>query len=218
MSVPSGVALITVDKKAENRIVVVPGANSNLSEEDIDDARLIMEQGEIVILQLEIPMASVRYAVRMAALLGKKVVVNSAPACSLPAELLRDIYLITPNETEAGILIGIPVVDEVSAQKAVVALLRQRIQNVVITLDPKGTLGCNAGVSIFVPAYQVKAVGATAAGDVFNGTLTIALSEGKTLIDAASFASAASAISVTHIGAQNSIPFRYELDDFVNIN
>lgn len=218
ISAPSGVALITVDKRAENRIIVVPGANSNLSEEEIDNARLAVEQGEIVVLQLEIPMASVRYTVRMAASLGKKVIVNPAPACPLSAELLRDIYLITPNETEAGFLTGIPVVDEASAQKAAAALLQQGVQNVVITLGSKGALVYNAGVSMFIPAYQVKAVDTTAAGDVFNGALAVALSEGKTLLDAVGFACAASAISVTRIGAQNSIPFRDELDDFININ
>lgn len=198
MSASSGVALITVDKNAENRIVV--------------------EQGEIVVLQLEIPIPSVRYAVRMATLLGKKVIVNPAPACPLPAEFLRDIYLITPNETEACILTGIPVEDEASAQRAAAALLRQGVQNVVITLGSKGALVCNAEVSMFIPAYRVKAVDTTAAGDVFNGALAVALSEGRTLPDAVSFACAASAISVTRTGAQSSIPFRNELDDFININ
>lgn len=218
MSASSGVALITVDKNAENRIVVVPGANSNLSEEDIDNARSIVEQGEIVVLQLEIPIPSVRYAVRMATSLGKKVIVNPAPACPLPAEFLRDIYLITPNETEACILTGIPVEDEASAQRAAAALLRQGVQNVVITLGSKGALVCNAEVSMFIPAYRVKAVDTTAAGDVFNGALAVALSEGRTLPDAVGFACAASAISVTRPGAQSSIPFRDELDDFININ
>lgn len=218
MSAASGVALITVDSRAENRIVVVPGANNNLSKEDIDKARLVVEQSEIIVLQLEIPMVSVRYAVRLAASLGKKVIVNPAPACPLSEELLRDIYLITPNETEAGILTGIPVVDEDSAQKAATALLRQGVQNVVITLGAKGALVHNSKVSMFIPAYRVKAVDTTAAGDVFNGALAVALSEGRTLPDAASFACAASAISVTRSGAQNSIPFRNELDDFININ
>ena len=208
MSASSGVALITVDKNAENRIVVVPGANSNLSEEDIDNARSIVEQGEIV----------VRYAVRMATSLGKKVIVNPAPACPLPAEFLRDIYLITPNETEACILTGIPVEDEASAQRAAASLLRQGVQNVVITLGSKGALVCNVEVSMFIPAYRVKAVDTTAAGDVFNGALAVALSEGRTLPDAVGFACAASAISVTRPGAQSSIPFRDELDDFININ
>ncbi|MCD8093634.1 MAG: ribokinase [Bacteroides sp.] len=218
MSAASGVALITVDSRAENRIVVVPGANNNLSKEDIDKARLVVEQSEIIVLQLEIPMVSVRYAVRLATSLGKKMIVNPAPACPLSEELLRDLYLITPNETEAGILTGIPVVDKDSAQKAATALLQQGVQNVVITLGAKGALVHNSKMSMFIPAYQVKAIDTTAAGDVFNGALAVALSEGRTLPDAASFACAASAISVTRSGAQNSIPFRNELDDFININ
>lgn len=215
---PSGVALIIVDGKAENRIVVAPGANGNLTEEDIDKAGLAVEKSEFVLLQLEIPMATVEYAARMAASLGKKVIVNPAPACPLSEELLRDVYLITPNETEAGILTGITIVDNDSAIKAAEALLGLGVQNVVITLGEKGALVYNAEVSMFVPAYQVKAVDTTAAGDVFNGALAVALSEGRTLPDAARFACAASAISVTRMGAQNSVPSRGELDNFININ
>lgn len=215
---PSGVALIIVDGKAENRIVVAPGANGNLTEEDIDKAGLAVEKSEFVLLQLEIPMTTVEYAVRMAASLGKKVIVNPAPACPLSEELLRDVYLITPNETEAGILTGIAIVDNDSAIKAAEALLGLGVQNVVITLGEKGALVYNAEVSMFVPAYQVKAVDTTAAGDVFNGALAVALSEGRTLPDAARFACAASAISVTRMGAQNSVPSRDELDNYININ
>lgn len=215
---PSGVALIIVDGKAENRIVVAPGANGNLTEEDIDKAGLAVEKSEFVLLQLEIPMTTVEYAVRMAASLGKKVIVNPAPACPLSEELLRDVYLITPNETEAGILTGITIVDNDSAFKAAEALFRLGVQNVVITLGEKGALVYNAEASMFVPAYQVKAVDTTAAGDVFNGALAVALSEGRTLSDAARFACAASAISVTRMGAQNSVPSRDELDNYININ
>lgn len=215
---PSGVALIIVDGKAENRIVVAPGANGNLTEEDIDKAGLAVEKSEFVLLQQEIPMTTVEYAVRMAASLGKKVIVNPAPACPLSEELLRDVYLITPNETEAGILTGITIVDNDSAIKAAEALLGLGVQNVVITLGEKGALVYNAEVSMFVPAYQVKAVDTTAAGDVFNGALAVALSEGRTLPDAARFACAASAISVTRMGAQNSVPSRDELDNYININ
>lgn len=215
---PSGVALIIVDGKAENRIVVAPGANSNLAEEDINKAGLAVEKSEFVLLQLEIPMTTVEYAVRMAASLGKKVIVNPAPACPLSEELLRDVYLITPNETEAGILTGITIVDNDSAIKAAEALLGLGVQNVVITLGEKGALVYNVEVSMFVPAYQVKAVDTTAAGDVFNGALAVALSEGRTLPDAARFACAASAISVTRMGAQNSVPSRDELDNYININ
>lgn len=215
---PSGVALIIVDGNAENRIVVAPGANGNLTEEDIDKARLAVEKSEFVLLQLEIPMTSVEYAVRMAASLGKKVIVNPAPACALSEELLRDVYLITPNETEAGILTGITIADNASALKAAEALFRLGVQNVVITLGEKGALVYNDEISMFVPAHRVKAVDTTAAGDVFNGALAVALSEGSTLPDAARFACAASAISVTRMGAQNSVPSRDELNNYININ
>lgn len=211
----SGVALIIVDGRAENRIVVAAGANGKLTEKDIEAALPAIEKSEIVLMQLETPMATVEYVCKKAAALNKKMILNPAPACQLSDDLLNGLFLITPNETEAGILTGVSVEDEVSALKAADILLDKGVQNVAITLGAKGVWVHNAYHSLLIKSYKVDAVDTVAAGDVFNGAMAVALSEGKNLIEAAKFACAASAISVTRIGAQSSVPYREEVEEFM---
>lgn len=211
----SGVALIIVDGRAENRIVVAAGANGKLTEKDIEAAFPAIEKSEIVLMQLETPMATVEYVCKKAAALNKKMILNPAPACQLSDDLLNGLFLITPNETEAGILTGVSVEDEVSALKAADILLDKGVQNVAITLGAKGVWVHNAYHSLLIKSYKVDAVDTVAAGDVFNGAMAVALSEGKNLIEAAKFACAASAISVTRIGAQSSVPYREEVEEFM---
>ena len=145
---------------------------------------------------------------------GKKVILNPAPAQPLSAELLSHLYLVTPNETEAEMISGVKIIDEASANEAARVLSEKGVQNVIITLGSKGALVYNEGKSEVVPAYKVKAVDTTAAGDVFNGALTVALSEGRNLIEASRFGCKASAIAVTRPGAQSSAPYRNEVDIF----
>ena len=211
---PSGVALITVDEKAENCIVVASGANANLMPSDLARAEEAIEQADLVLMQLEIPMETVCYVADLAWEKGKKVILNPAPAHPLSAELLRRLYLITPNETEAEMISGVKITDESSACEAARVLSGMGVQNVVITLGSKGALIYCDGKSEIVPAWKVEAVDTTAAGDVFNGALTVALSEGRDLKEAARFACKASAISVTRVGAQSSAPYRNEVDIF----
>lgn len=211
----SGVALIIVDEHGENRIVVAAGANGKLTEKDIETALPAIEKSEIVLIQLETPMATVEYACKKAMALNKKVILNPAPACQLSDDLLNGLFLITPNETEAGILTGVSVEDEASALKAAGILLGKGVQNVAITLGAKGVWVHNACHSLLIKSYKVDAVDTVAAGDVFNGAMAVALSEGKNLIEAAHFACAASAISVTRIGAQSSVPYREEVEEFM---
>lgn len=211
----SGVALIIVDGRAENRIVVAAGANGKLTEKDIEAALPAIEKSEIVLMQLETPMATVEYVCKKAAALNKKMILNPAPACQLSDDLLNGLFLITPNETEAGILTGVSVEDEVSVLKAADILLDKGVQNVAITLGAKGVWVHNAYHSLLIKSYKVDAVDTVAAGDVFNGAMAVALSEGKNLIEAAKFACAASAISVTRIGAQSSVPYREEVEEFM---
>lgn len=211
----SGVALIIVDEHGENRIVVAAGANGKLTEKDIETALPAIEKSEIVLIQLETPMATVEYACKKAMALNKKVILNPAPACQLSDDLLKGLFLITPNETEAGILTGVSVEDEASALKAAGILLGKGVQNVAITLGAKGVWVHNACHSLLIKSYKVDAVDTVAAGDVFNGAMAVALSEGKNLIEAAHFACAASAISVTRIGAQSSVPYREEVEEFM---
>ncbi|MBC8601272.1 ribokinase [Parabacteroides acidifaciens] len=211
---PSGVALITVDEKAENCIVVASGANANLMPSDLARAEEAIEQADLVLMQLEIPMETVCYVADLAWEKGKKVILNPAPAHPLSAELLRRLYLITPNETEAEMISGVKITDESSACEAARVLSGMGVQNVIITLGSKGALIYCDGKSEIVPAWKVEAVDTTAAGDVFNGALTVALSEWRDLKEAARFACKASAISVTRVGAQSSAPYRNEVDIF----
>ncbi len=211
---PSGVALITVDEKAENCIVVASGANANLLPSDLAKAEEAIEQADLVLMQLEVPMETVRFVANIAWQKGKKVILNPAPAHPLPADLLRHLYLITPNETEAEMITGVKITDEASAGEAARVLAGMGVQHVIITLGSKGALIYSDGKAEMVPALKVEAVDTTAAGDVFNGALTVALSEGRSLKEAARFACKASAISVTRVGAQSSAPYRNEVDIF----
>lgn len=209
---PSGVALINVDEKGENSIMVAPGANSFLDIRKVQEALLSMTQPTILLLQLEIPLATVEFVIEEAHQRGFKVILNPAPANTLRAELLKYIYLITPNESEAELLTGIKVENEASAEQAAVTLHRQGVANVVITLGSRGAYLSSRNVKAIIPAPLVTAYDTTAAGDCFNGALAVALSEGQELADAVSFACKAAAISVTRMGAQSSIPSRREVD------
>lgn len=211
---PSGVALITVDEKAENCIVVASGANANLLPSDLAKAEEAIEQADLILMQLEVPMETVCFVADIAWQKGKKVILNPAPAHPLPADLLRHLYLITPNETEAEMITGVKITDESSAGEAARVLAGMGVQHVIITLGSKGALIYSDGKAEMVPALKVEAVDTTAAGDVFNGALTVALSEGRSLKEAARFACKASAISVTRVGAQSSAPYRNEVDIF----
>ena len=211
---PSGVALITVDEKAENCIVVASGANANLLPSDLEKAEEAIERADLVLMQLEVPMETVCFVADIAWQKGKKVILNPAPAHPLPVDLLRHLYLITPNETEAEMITGVEITDESSAGEAARALSGMGVQHVIITLGSEGALIYSNGKAEMVPALKVEAVDTTAAGDVFNGALTVALSEGRSLKEAARFACKASAISVTRVGAQSSAPYRNEVDIF----
>lgn len=213
-SAPSGVALITVDRQAENCIVVAPGANANLTPDDLRRAASAFEQADIVLLQLEIPMETVEQAALTACATGKRVILNPAPATAIPARLLAALDLITPNETEAEAITGIRIADRRTADEAARRLAATGAKQVVITLGAQGALVYEAGQSRIVEGYPVRAVDTTAAGDVFNGALVVALAEGKPLAEAARFACKAAAISVTRPGAQGSIPTRAEVEAF----
>jgi len=212
MENPSGVALIMVDEQGENCIAVASGANGNLTPEDITSVGKAIEDAEYVLMQLEIPMETVEYVAEAAFRQNKKVILNPAPAQVLSKELLQHLYAITPNETEAEILTGIPITDEPSAIEAAQTIANQGVQHVVITLGAKGALLYTGSQPTLIPAHKVEAVDTTAAGDVFNGAFTLALAESKSLTEAVRFACKASAISVTRIGAMASAPYRKETE------
>lgn len=210
---PSGVAMITVDRKAENTIVVAPGSNGTLSPGDFNKALSELQDAEFVLMQLEIPIPTVEYIAQIAAQKQKKVILNPAPAAKLSDKLLQNLYIITPNETEAELLTQIKVTDEQSALKAAEALHQKGVEIVIITMGAAGAFLLINGSSELIKAAKVEAVDTTAAGDTFNGALVVALSEGKTIQESIAFANKAAAISVTRIGAQSSVPYRNEVVD-----
>ena len=209
---PSGVALIFVAQNGENSIAVASGANARLTPADLRKARSAFGKSSVVVLQLETPLETVKVAAELAATAGARVILNPAPARPLPDDLLRRVFLLTPNESEAELLTGLGVTNETAVAKAADALLARGAQNVIITLGARGAFVAGKEGRGLVKGFKVKPVDTTAAGDVFNGTLAVALAEGKTLLEAARFASAAAAISVTRLGAQTSAPTRDEID------
>lgn len=153
------------------------------------------------------------YAIQTAAELGVRVILNPAPAAQIDEKYLKYVYLLTPNESECALLTGRPVLNGTDAAAAAETLLNKGVKNVIVTCGSRGALVKNADICTVVPACRVSAVDTTAAGDVFNGALTVALAEGLPLLEAARFATHAAALSVTRIGAQSSIPTRCEVDD-----
>ena len=211
---PSGVALITVDKNGENCIVVASGSNAHLTPDDIAAEEEAIDSADFVLMQLEIPIETVEFVAQKAAGKNKKVILNPAPARTLSKELLQNLYMITPNETEAELITGIKITDEASALKAAERFVELGVNHVVITLGSKGAFVYSEGVCETVPAFKVKAEDTTAAGDIFNGALVVAIAEDRPLLDAVLFAGKAAAISVTRVGAQSSAPYRNEVDVF----
>ncbi|MCW3115052.1 MAG: ribokinase [Segetibacter sp.] len=213
---PSGVALITLDKKGENTIVVASGANATLSADDVRNARGAITNATLVMMQLEIPIETVEFVADMAKSANVPIILNPAPACELPASLLSKISILTPNEKEAEMLTGIVITDLSSAKEAAENLRAKGVQTVIITLGAKGAFICTEDTCELVKAPAVAAVDTTAAGDVFNGALAVALSESQSLRDATSFACHAAALSVTKLGAQASAPTRQEVSVFLS--
>lgn len=209
---PTGTALIFVSHDGENCIAVAPGANRNLTPAAIDAAAERIAAADYLLLQLEIPVETVARAIETAHASGTRVVLNPAPAMPLDDDLLRKVYLITPNRTELETLTGIAVQTPQDASRAAAMLLDKGVENVVVTLGGDGALIRTRNEETLVPAYRVKAVDTTAAGDVFNGALLVALAEGQSLVEAVRFASRCASVSVTRMGAQTSIPRRSEID------
>ncbi len=213
----SGVALIFVDETGQNEIVVAPGANGRVSPEDIDAAALVWENAKALLVQLEIPLATVGYALGEAARRGLLVVLNPAPAPRqpLPEEWFGLVDVWVPNEREIEGLTGIEVTDEERAERAAKALLGKGAKTLVLTLGAKGALLATPQFMRLYPAFPVQAVDATAAGDAFAAALTVRLAEGGSLEEAVLFANAAGALACTKVGAQPSMPTRAEVASFL---
>lgn len=204
---PTGVALITVDKSGENAIIVAPGANHALSVAEIAAASNAFQQADIVLLQLEVQIPVVVEACQKAYGLGKRVILNPAPAMDLPESLFPLIYLITPNETEAEFLTGIKVIGEASAYQAASRLRNMGLPRIIITMGSGGAFLFTDSFQGIIPTSTVEAIDTTAAGDTFCGALAVALGNGVDIQDAVAFALKAATLSVQRFGAQSSIPF-----------
>ena len=218
-SQPTGAALIAVDAAGHNQIVVASGANIDLVPRDVESMRRVFRGCRIALFQLEIPLATVAAALRLAREEGLRTILDPAPAQALPLAMMQDIDILTPNEVEAFMLLGRAperiALDDAPAIAAAVAELGARM--VVLKLGDRGCFFHGAGEAYHVPGFAIEAVDSTAAGDTFNADAAIALAEGSPFSHALRFANAAAAISVTRSGAQASAPARTEVDRFLSV-
>ena len=213
---PTGVALILVDQEGENLIAVASGANHAMTPVDVDRAADRIREADAVLLQLEIPLEVVRHAVHLSAQAEVPVILDPAPAPENPldSDLLREVTYLTPNESEAERLSGIPVRDETTARQAAEKLLGAGVRHVIITLGAQGALVAWAEQMLHVPGFSVEAKDCTAAGDAFNAGLAVAIAQGRPLLDAVRYAHMVAALSVTRLGAQPSLPTASEVVQF----
>jgi ribokinase len=215
-NVTSGVAIITVDYAGENQIIVIPGANGRVNQEDVERLSHLLPEATLLLLQLEIPIAAVVAAAQAARNANIKVILDPAPAQSdLPAELYPLIDIITPNEVEAGQLVGFPVDGEQKAAEAAAILLQRGVKCAIVKLGAKGVFCATAEEKFFVPAFPVHTIDTVAAGDAFNGGLAAALFQGFSLKQAVTWGTAAGALATTKPGAQTSLPDRFTFDAFL---
>jgi ribokinase len=214
----SGVALITTDANGDNSITVVPGANAQLFRADLERHMELIRSAAILLVQLETPLETVEYLGSIAKQQGIPFVLDPAPARPLPDSLLGTVTWLTPNETETCLLVDhheqhLP---EQAFEAAARTLLERGCRNVILKLGARGCyLALQDGTRELIPAFQVRAVDTTAAGDAFNGALGVALTEGKSSVEAARWASAVAALSVMRHGAQPSMPNAAEVTRFL---
>lgn len=211
---PTGVAMITVDKNAENSIVVAPGANFKVKENDIDKNIDAIKNSDIVVVQLETPLETIKYALKSAKKLGKYTILNPAPAVKLEDSIIENVDLLTPNETELEILSGVSINCEDDILKAAQTMIEKGVKELIVTLGSKGSLYINKETSMFKKSYKVDAVDTTAAGDSYTGALSVAFSKGENIDVAMDFASRVGALCVTKEGAQSSLPTLEEVERF----
>jgi ribokinase len=208
----TGVAFIVVDDAGENSIVVASGANMRLSPADVDAAEAVIADADVLLVQLEVPLAVVARAAEVAHAHGATVVLNPAPACPLPQGLLSLIDVLIPNESETALLTHLPVGDRPESEAAAMRLRELGVDTVVLTLGERGALLVGEEQREFIPAFEVTPVDTTAAGDAFVGGFAVALAEGRSLADAVRWGNAAGALATTKLGAQPSLPTRQAVE------
>jgi ribokinase len=210
----TGVAAIVLDSAGDNSIVIVPRANMACKIEDVAAAKPCIEKADYVLLQLEIPMKVNRRAVETARKLGKKVILDPAPACVLEDFFFENVDIVTPNETEATLLSGEEVTDVASAERAAREIARRGVRTVIVTLGEQGALVCQDGDCQLFSPYSIKTVDTTAAGDAFTGSLAVWLGEGFPLDEAVRRACMVGALTASRLGAQPSLPSRADFESF----
>ena len=210
----SGVALVMVDEQAENIISVIPGTNMRISPSDVEAAADQIRDANVVMMQLEIPLNAVEKSIDIARKNDTLCILNPAPARPLPDSILNKVDLLTPNQTEAKVLTGIPADTVEGAKAAAQVLLAKGVKTVIITLGANGALIVQPNDTIHVDSFKVDAFDTSGAGDAFMGGLAVALGEGKLLAEAVRFANIVGALSTTRPGAMPAMPTRTEADNF----
>jgi len=211
----TGVALIVVDDAGQNSIVVASGANMRLVPADVDAAEAVISSADVLLLQLESPLETVTRAAELAHAHGVRVILNPAPARSLPAALLSIVDVLVPNEGETALLTGLPVGSDAEAEAAAAALRDIGVGTVILTLGQRGAILASEKGTQLLPAFDVSPVDTTAAGDAFVGGFAVALAEGRTLAEAVRWGNAAGALATTKLGAQPSLPTRRALEEML---
>ena len=213
---PSGTALIVVDARGQNSIVVCPGANGRLRPEDIDAAAATLAGLDTIVMQLEIPPETVAHAIRLARRHGVRVILDAGPPRTDPPDEYFEVDVLTPNEAEASALVGTQITDLASAEAAARAMLERGAGAVVLKLGDKGALLVTAEEVMHVEAHEVEVVDTTAAGDAFTGAVAVYAAEGMPLSEAVKMANRAGALAVTRLGAQPSMPTREDVEAFAS--
>lgn len=215
-NLPSGMAVIELTPKGENRIIASLGANSSLSETDLKKLNPFWKEIKVFVTQLEIPLSTVKTGLKLAKEHGAFTLLNPSPPVTLPPSIFSLTDFLVPNEVEAQILTGIRWRKDKDIRTIAERLIEMGPKNVVITLGPKGLFFKNQGKELWMKAYRVKVIDTTGAGDAFLGALACALVEERPIREALRFANGAGALATTKLGAQPSLPFRKELDKFLS--
>ena len=214
----TGIAVINIDESAQNRIIQVLGANDTCGDAEAERVLRLLDRASVLLLQLEVSVELSLRVAQGAAARGTTVILDPSPVRPIPSEFYSCCHIITPNETDAQALVGTPVVDRASAALAAGTLLNRGIPTVVVKLGPLGAYYATQQGGDYLRAFPVEAVDSVGAGDAFNGALAVAIAEGSDLTQAVRMASAAGALAVTRVGAQDSMPFRQEVDALLRVS
>ena len=214
----TGIAVINIDESAQNRIIQVLGANNTCGDAEAERVLRLLDRASVLLLQLEVSVELSLRVAQAAAARGTTVILDPSPVRPIPSEFYSCCHIITPNETDAQALVDTPVVDRDSAALAAGTLLNRGIPTVVVKLGPLGAYYATKQGGEYLPAFPVEAVDSVGAGDAFNGALAVAIAEGSDLPQAVRMASAAGALAVTRVGAQDSMPFRQEVDALLRVS